>query len=372
MPKPSHPLAEYLVHGLKWMIESNCNFRLYNKVDCEKLSLLIFNKTQANVSGYTLYRIFLHPNNTNKPYLHTLNLLAQFIDFNDWSAFCHFYQDLYDFQFTSGILTTNRSYRSLLRFTIYNREFKSVVPFLEQFSQGLSVYQKHLLGEEIYNILKENPGSNALFFKQCCGLPVVREGFFQLMADPEFSIPHYEFGLQNYLTYVHKEQSIQDLQDFIFANTLLFRHYFVARKTKHFLQTGKQLYEDERLQPEVLSKFHIWPSIRYSAYYLLYRYPSIGFDTDYWEWFYPYLISLMDQSSLHERRIMLHTCFETLGIHPNLQMQFLSEMRVRYPKNFEHFNDTRYELTPSLALRLLDPNASTYFNGQRIFRASKL
>jgi len=370
MPKPSYPLAEYLVHGLKWMIESNCNFRLYNKVDCEKLSLLIFNKTQANVSGNTLYRIFLHPNNTNKPYLHTLDLLAQFIDYDNWSAFCHFYQELYDFQFMSGIIAPDHSYKSLLRYSIYNKEFRSVYPFLEQFSDDLPITKKQLLGEEIFNILKENPGSNVPFFKKFSNLPIIREGFFELMADPEFRIPQYEFGLQCYLQCLSPEKSLQELQGFIFGNTLVLRHYFFNGKQKKSMQYASVLYENSRYNESELAEIHIFPRVRYFAYYLLYRYPSIGFDREYWEWFYPYLVSLLDQSSLHERRIILHTCFETLGILPPLQMQFFSEMRVRYPKNFEHFNDTTCELTPSKILRLLDPNASTYFNGQRIFRAS--
>jgi len=352
------------------MIESNCNFRLYNKIDCEKLSLLIFNKTQANVSGNTLYRIFLHPNNTNKPYLHTLDLLAQFIDYDNWSAFCHFYQELYDFQFMSGIIASDRSYKSLLRFSIYNKEFRSVYPFLEQFSDELSITKKQLLGEEIFNILRENTSSNVPFFKKFSNLPIIREGFFELMADPEFRIPQYEFGLQCYLQCLSPEKSLQELQGFIFANALIFRYYFFRGKQKKSMQYASVLYENSRYNESELAEIHIFPRVRYFAYYLLYRYPSIGFDREYWEWFYPYLVSLLDQSSLHERRIILHTCFETLGILPPLQMQFFSEMRVRYPKNFEHFNDTTCELTPSKILRLLDPNASTYFNGQRIFRPS--
>jgi hypothetical protein len=334
------------------------------------LSLFVFNKTQTSVSGNTLYRIFLHPNNTNKPYLHTLDLLAQFIDYDNWSAFCHFYQELYDFQFMSGIIASDRSYKSLLRFSIYNKEFRSVYPFLEQFSDELSITKKQLLGEEIFNILRENTSSNVPFFKKFSNLPIIREGFFELMADPEFRIPQYEFGLQCYLQCLSPEKSLQELQGFIFANALIFRYYFFRGKQKKSMQYASVLYENSRYNESELAEIHIFPRVRYFAYYLLYRYPSIGFDREYWEWFYPYLVSLLDQSSLHERRIILHTCFETLGILPPLQMQFFSEMRVRYPKNFEHFNDTTCELTPSKILRLLDPNASTYFNGQRIFRPS--
>ena len=368
MPRPAYPLAEYLVHGLKWMIESHCNFRLYNKVDCEKLSLLVFNKTNISVSGNTLYRIFLHPNNTNKPYLHTLNILAKFIDFNDWTAFSLFYQELYDFQFLSGIISPNQSYKSLLRYSIYNKEYKSVYPFLEQFSDDLSLTKKHLLGEEIFNILKENPYSNVSFFKKFSNLPIIREGFFELMADPEFRTPQYEFGLQCYLQHLDPKKSPKELQGFIFANALFLRHYFFNGKQKKSMHYGNLLYQDHWYKESELAEIHIFPRVRYFAYYLIYRYLSIGFDTEYWEWFYPYLISLLDQSTLHEQRIILHTCVETLGINASIQGQFLAEMSIRYPKNFEHFHHTDNELTPSEILCLLDPNASTYFNGQRIFR----
>ena len=146
--------------------------------------------------------------------------------------------------------------------------------------------------------------------------------------------------------------------------------YFFNGKQKKSIQYGNLLYQNHLYNESELAEVHIFPRVRYFAYYLLYRYPSIGFDTEYWEWFYPYLISLLDQSSLHERRIILHTCVETLGINPTLQETFLEEVMVRYPKNFEHFHHNYYAITPSEVLRLLDPNASTYFNGQRIFRPS--
>jgi hypothetical protein len=184
MPKPSYPLAEYLVHGLKWMIEAQINFRLVNKNSCEQLRLLMLGKSQTTVSTHTLYRIFLHPQNENKPYLHTLDLLAQFIDFSDWNQFCDFYQELYSFQVLSGITAPHHAHKSLLRFCIYNKDFKSVYPFLEQFSNDLSEHKKHLLGEEIYNILKQNPNSNIPFFKKFSGLFSLFDIHFHIFSFP--------------------------------------------------------------------------------------------------------------------------------------------------------------------------------------------
>jgi len=368
MPRPAYPLSDYLLHGLKWMIEAQINFRLVNKNSCEQLRLLMLGKSQTTVSTHTLYRIFLHPQNENKPYLHTLDLLAQFIDFSDWNQFCDFYQELYSFQVLSGITAPHHAHKSLLRFCIYNKDFKSVYPFLEQFSNDLSEHKKHLLGEEIYNILKQNPNSNIAFFKKFSGLPVVREGFFELMADPDFTIPQYEFGLHCYLNPLNPERSTAELQEYIFANALLLRHYFFLRKWKKVAELGAILYRNSLYDEQALVPVHVFPKIRYYAYYLLYRFAEAGFDHAYWERFHSLFHRMMQPANLHERRMMLHTCYETLGINPELQAQVLVACMQRYPENFAHVNPGVEGLSPTKVIRLLDPNAATYFQGQRVFQ----
>lgn len=372
MPRPSYPLADYLIHGLKWMMEDYCCFRLYNKQDCEQLSGLISYKTQTSVSSNTLYRIFLHPNNTNKPYLHTLNVLAQFIDFKNWDDFCEYYQELYDFQFLSGKIADQKEYKSLLRLNIYNREFKSLYPFFEQFTNDLSYHKKHLLGEEIYNTLRFNPSSNIPFFQKFHHVSMVRETFFEYLADPDFNIPQYEFGLKCYLKSVNPDNSPKDLQDFLFANSLIFRNAILTSQRKNAYIYGRRLYQRHVYSADELNEIHIFPKFRYLAYFLLYRNLSVGFDHTYWEWFYEYMLIFLQKSTLIERRIIIHTCYDALSFHPKIQQTFLADMLQKFPKNFEHFPINPDLLPPSKVLKLLDTNAATFYQGQRIFRASKL
>lgn len=368
MPKPSYPIGDYLIHGLKWIIEDHCGFRIFNKSDCQKLSTLITCKTQTSISANTLYRIFLHPNNTNIPYLHTLNILAKFVEFKNWDDFCKYYQELYDFKFLSGKILDNQEYKSLLNLNIYNHEFKSAYQFLEQFSGELSQHKKQLLGGEIYNILRFNPSSNVPFFKKFHNVSIVRETFFEFLADPDFNVPQYEFGLKCYLKTVNPEKSLRELQDFIFANSLIFRHYILTNQYKNAKFRGHMLYENHLYSADELDKIHVFPKFRYFAYYLFYRNLSLGFDYAYWDWFYQYTINKLEESTLIERRIILHTCYESLCFEPNIQHSFLLETMKKYPKNYEHFPQNPEFMHPENVLRLLDTNASTFFKGKVLFQ----
>ena len=372
MPKPSYAIADYLFHGLKWIIEDHCGFRIFNKSNCQQVSTLITSKTQSSISGNTLYRIFLHPNNTNTPYLHTLNILAQFVDFKNWDDFCKYYQELYDFKFLSGKIFNNQEYKSLLNLSICNREFKSVYQFLEQFSGELSNHKKHLLGGEIYDILRFNTASYVPFFQKFHNVSIVRETFFEFLADPDFNVPQYEFGLKCYLKTVIPEKSLKDLQDFIFANSLIFRHSLLTKQYKKAILRGRLLYENHLYTANELDHLHVFPKFRYFAYYLLYRNLTIGFDFAYWEWFFQYTINNLDKSTLIERRIILHTCYESLSFEPNIQQSFLLETIQKYPKNYEHFPDKPEFMHPENVLRLLDTNASTFFKEERLFQATKI
>lgn len=368
MPKPSYPFADYLMSGLKWKIEECCNFRIHNKADCDKLAVFVANKTQQSVSANTLYRLFLHPNNTNKPYLHTLNTLVQFIDFANWDAFCSYYQDLYSFQFLSGIIPPTHSFNSLLRICIYQNEFNSVYTFFDQFSSDLSIDKKHLLGDELFNTLRQNPVSNVPFFRKLHSLPIVRECLFELLADPDFRIPQYEFGLKCYLQNVSPEKTSKDLQDYIFAHSLLFRHYFYKKQYKKAFEHGKHLYGLHHYSAQELKDVHLFPRFRYLCYYILFRHDKVGFDQSYWDWFYPYLNSILGEANFEERRIVIHTCYETLGLYPSKQREVLEDFMQLYPENFQHFHHDWNDLSQFKILKLLDPNASTFFEGQRIYQ----
>jgi len=354
------------------MIEDHCSFRLYNKQACEQLTGLISKKTQTTVSVNTLYRIFLHPNNSNKPYLHTLNVLAQFIDFKNWDNFCEYYQELYDFQYLFGKIADQKEYKSLLSLNIYNREFKSLNSLFEQFTTDLSYHNKHLLGEEIYNALRHNPSSNIPFFQKFHHVSIVRETFFEYLADPDFNIPQYEFGLKCYLKFVKPDNSLKDLQDFLFANSLIFRNAILTNQRKNTSVYGRILYQRHFYSAEELNEIHIFPKFRYLAYFLLYRNLSVGFDHTYWEWLYKYMLNVLHKSTLIERRIIIHTCYDALSFHPKMQETFFADMLRKFPKNFEHFPINPELLPPTKVLKLLDTNAATFYHGQRIFRASKL
>ena len=63
---------------LSELIYAKTGLYISNKNDCRKLSQLISERKLGYLSESTLYRYFLHPNSTIKPYKNTLHILAKF------------------------------------------------------------------------------------------------------------------------------------------------------------------------------------------------------------------------------------------------------------------------------------------------------
>ena len=94
---------------LSGLIYIKTGLYITNKNDCKKLSQLISDKKLGYLSESTLYRYFLHPNSTTKPYKNTLHILAKFCDFDSWNHFeyyCNTNQLHNDVSFLTNTLNT--------------------------------------------------------------------------------------------------------------------------------------------------------------------------------------------------------------------------------------------------------------------------
>ena len=74
---------------LREEIESVVGRKMKTPKDFDFLAEKIFDKLHENVSSTTLKRIWGYLSEPSTPRLSTLDLLAQFVDYKDWDAFCH-------------------------------------------------------------------------------------------------------------------------------------------------------------------------------------------------------------------------------------------------------------------------------------------
>ncbi len=366
MPQPKYKISEYNLECLKAKLEEKISFRIFTKLDCKRACEIIQKESIKSISESTLYRLFLWEENKNTPYLHTLDIIAQFIGFQDWFSVEKHFNEIADFQRLYGVFPDQKQYKSLLSINIQQGGLKPLYHFLEQFPTDLSLDKKMILGKDIFTSLKNNPNGNLEFYKQFHTLPIIREGFFELFADPEFSISDYESGIGFYLNNVKPHLSFKALQDYLFANSLLLRHYFFKGNIERVLKLGKELYLDLSITEKELNEVHIFPKMRYFTYRLLYNEISTGFNENYLDWLFDFIFKEIQNTNLMETRIIIHTICDTLQIYPKLQEETFNKLVLKCPEIFTKFPSYIYNLPMKDRLRFVDPNGSTFFGRKRL------
>lgn len=361
MPKPKYKISDYLLSSLKSKLEEKLSFRIFSKLDCKKISELIQEKSEETISESTLYRLFIWGENKNSPYIHTLDVLAQFIDYKDWFSLEKNLNHMGEFQSLYSGIFNSQEYKSLLNFNIHNNSLKPLYNFLDQFTSDLAFDKKVILGKDIYNSLRTNPNDNIEFFKQFHSLPIIRQGFFEILADPEFSILNYEVGLKFYLNNLKPHESSKALQDYIFAQTILLRHYFLKGEKEQVITIGKSLYLELAATKEDLFDVYIFPKMRYFCYKLFFNEVDSEFKSDYFDWLMDYIHKELAISDNIESRIIIHTICDTLQIYPTLQGKIFNLLHLRYPLVFSKLPSYIFKLPINKRLRFLDQNASTFF-----------
>ena len=361
MPKPIHKISDYNLNHLKSKLEEKLTFRILTKLDCKKASEAIQFENDKSISESTIYRLFLLEGNKNTPYQHTLDILAQFIGQKDWFSFESYLIEITDFQNLYGVFPGQQQYKSLLSFNIHHGGLKPLYHFLEQFPTDISFDKKEILGKDIYKSLKNNPNSNVEFYKEFHALPIIREGFFELLADPDFSIPDYEMGLSFYLKNIKPHHSIKALQDYIFANSLLLRYYFIKGKKANVLELGKALYLDLSLSEKDLGAVYVFPKMRYFCYRLFFDEATVGFNQNYFDWLLDFVFRELENTNLIETRIIIHTVCDTLQIYPKLQEEIFNQLVLKCPHIFTKFPNYIFQLPMKERLRFVDSNGATFF-----------
>jgi hypothetical protein len=310
MPKPQYILSGFLKHKLYWKLVDIVSFPIINSADCKKISDLISLKNLPPVSVSTLYRLFLSENTNYTPYLHTLDVLAIFCGYPSWFKLEKHFNELAHFEFSYGKLDyTNTKQKSLLKICIHRNELKPLYVFSEQFDTNLDFEKKLILGAEFYYSLKTNKNKNENFYKNFSQIPIIRESFYEYLADPTFDIKDYEVGFKYYLLGVKPGKSIQSMQDFIFGNSFLFRHYYITNKKAEAKKIAKLLYEENSFSETDLDKIYIFPRIRYYAYKLFYLYSTNQLikAEKHEDWLIEYAEKNNEKLDLIERRILFYT-----------------------------------------------------------------
>ena len=365
MPKPKFIVSDYYRNELLRCICVKIGFPIRTKLDCRKVSQLIHDSQLPTISESTIYRLFLWNGKNNTPYIHTLDILSRFCGFPSWSKFELHQQELDTFAQGYGRIQINGTpIKSLIEICIHTDKLKPLYSYAEQFPKDVDFDKKIMLGQEIFKSLISNPNENLKFFKNFHTLPIIRESFFEIFADPRFRIPNYEAGIEYYLRNLKPTENIRDLQDTLFGNCLLFRYHFIQGNRNKALKIGKILFTELELLEKDLLRIHIFPVARYFSCKIL-HYKLLGQTKksfDYLEEVFNFILKNQKKWNLEEQRIVFFNLGEAILLHSEIPISQHTVLKALFPELFSfvpqyYSNSNLKEIIP-----YLDCNSSSIFH----------
>ena len=362
MPKPNYVLPDYLKQELYKLVCIRLGFPIRSKLDCRKLSEQISYIGLTSISESSLYRLFLLPSCSNRPYLHTLDILARFCGFDGWNDFEEkqnkidaFVQGFGKYSKTSGPV------KSLISVCIHNNEIKPLYYYTEQFEEFDDVEIKVRFAEEIFESTLTN-SNNREFFKEFSHFQVIREYFFEFLADPSFSIPDYEDGIIYYLKDIKPQETLKDLRDFVFGNCLLLRYSFTKGQMSKVDEIGEKLFHDLALSETQFDQIGVFPTARYLSCKILYYSfkKEIKLLHDFIDWIFDYLKSGMDKLTREEQRIYLFSLGESLLMAFMIDVSFHERLKQLFSHLFDTMPTMLYDQKLDKIIPYFNQNGSIY------------
>jgi hypothetical protein len=334
MSKQLYSFDDYSIFEFKELLNRKLGFKISSKIDCLKLSEILNEEGFGMVSESTLYRLFLK-SDEHKPFKNTLKILCNYIGFDDWQQFNESVDEIKNFKIKNGILPLTNIQKGLLFQCISTKSYKPLNSLFDALVET-EQWSKNIISTAIFDSLL-HVKSPEIFLKYFASNNFVREEFFEKGVDPTFRIKNYEIGFQYYLENTNPNNSIIDLQNHLFGNTILFRNYFLKKEYFKSVEIGKKLYEFPVINEKELELIFIFPRIRYIAYRLFY-FNLIKANPNLIE---DYIISLLEYCSkvnptlnIVERKIIFHTIAEAF-LYSSVSKSYQNQLKELFFNEFK-------------------------------------
>ncbi|WP_396153498.1 hypothetical protein [Flavobacterium sp.] len=191
-----------------------------NKNECKLLSQIIANEKIGYLSESTLYRFFLYPNGNHKPYKNTLNILAQFCGYASWDNFVNYCDSVHLFTDANFL---NKTFDTIITDFINQEKFNSLIDVFDSVSNENYKTKEYVGLRTFISFQKTTSFSN--FVKKYGQHDFVRNILLEALYDPFHRIQGYTDSFQYYLKLTNPNDT-NYLQDYIFANAVLFRYFY--------------------------------------------------------------------------------------------------------------------------------------------------
>lgn len=325
------------VNKLKQQVINKAGFAISTKPDCRRLSNLLLSTGAGYISETTIYRIFLKEENLHVPYKSTLDIFCRFLGYNDIVEYIKKlnYSNNYSLnKYVSDIALDN-----LLVSCIKNQNFKTLSDYFE-ILESESKATKEYVVLNLFDIFASNDFTIP-FFKEFSDNRFVREWFLESGHDPKFRIPNYDQAYLFYLRKVNYTKDSSELQQYIFANSILFRSSFLNHEYENALNYGCKLYNNALLDFDSNSLgLHLFPLVRYISYRLwflqLINVPKVQV-LDYSEYLLEFAKMNIVTADSFSRKIVFNTLGEVLH-YSKLPFEFQLKFKNMFEKDFHDLN----------------------------------
>ena len=365
MPKPKYIISDLEKELIRHEIFKKKGIKIQTKAHCKFIENEI-QKIGGVLSESTIYRIFILKKEHYTPYMHSLNVLAEYCGYKDWYDFMqqsHNHRKLIHPHLT---LEQANSIESMISLSITNREYSIMKKYFLQFEYHTPDDYCHQVGNEIFKTLMMNPKSCLSFYQYFSDVPVIRKSFFELLADPDFELYGYENAVLSYLKNTSRSSDIGHVNDSIFANALLFRYYFLNNKSALYEKTAKSLYESKKNIMECIDDIHSFPKARFLVYKILWlrSMKSKNHQIKYEKWLIHYISEHKECWTYQDSKIWIHTILDILT-YINDKTSFIQEVKLILSdhKHMYPLQKIKAQKDINRLISLSNPNASNYWKG---------
>jgi hypothetical protein len=355
MPVKNPYFDDFALERLKFKFSEKIGFIISNRPDCYKLSEIINQSGYGSISDTTIYRLFFS-SKKHSPFKHTMDILAMFLGFINSIELLENINSSRNSLDYNGINTIQDTSNNLMFYCIENGTYKPLQDYFYSL-ENAPVYVKENVGLSLHdNLIKST--KQIPVFKEFANHKFVREYLLEKAHDPKFRIKNYEFAYLNYLEGLDKNKSIQQLQEYIFGNSVLFRHYYLNNQCTNAELVGDRIYSNIVSLEPFEKDIYIFPFIRFVAYKLWYLKMKCATQNEQMEYAY-YLLELCKKRKMHvdfyEKKILFHTVAEAF-LQSELSEKFHWDLKEIFSKEFETFPDNLYSKHLKYCLHYFEPN----------------
>ena len=357
MSTSRYTLNTFILSELKSELTLKLRFSIVGKPACAKFSDILVNEGYGYLSVATLYRLFVKFEGI-VPYQNTLNILVNFIGYDCWP------------DFVKKIEANNNNYSVIQKKVVPNTliyyciESETTEPLLSFFEsiEDMDHEFKAKVAIDIYDsLLKTSKPED--FFTKFIDNKFVKEYVLEIMFDPAFRIKNYEHAYKLYCNDFKKATSIASIQDYIFSQSVLFRHYVLSGNIKEASNIGKRIYSENSINSSDLESIYIFPNIRFRAYKIWY-FQLIGYPKNSIE---DYVIELLDYCKnkyeslgFIERKIVFH-CVAEVFCRSIVDLKHHLALKTIFKKEFATIPNFVFDKSLKKALPYFEVNGLLYY-----------